>query len=295
VDPYQEASWTVRRHFRAGEYEQALPAAQRLWDEFPAERHFSCWMLASAQYLTNDFAGALATIDHANDQDLLWRIWMFDRPHVFERLRDAPEFRAAMDRARTRIAALNLRPGLTLAEPAQPSSGLVLGFHGATSTPQTIIDHWRPATAAGWTIAAVHSTQPATASSQCWDNPEIVCRDVEAVLTDLPPHQRLILAGFSQGAATALDVLASGVLGRASRVIGVGPGFPGRGAPALPSPPVDIRIIVGADDPYAEPTLVVLDEYRTQGHSVTVEVIPGLGHAYPDDFAARLPALLAPD
>lgn len=67
------------------------------------------------------------------------------------------------------------------------------------------------------------------------------------------------------------------------------------GAPALPSPPVDIRIIVGADDPYAESTLAVLDRYQTQGHSVMVEVLPGLGAAYPDDFAARLPALLAAD
>ena len=96
--PARKSGHSLRSGSRAGEYEQALPAAQRLWDDFPAERHFSCWMLASAQYLTNDFPGALATIEHANDQDLLWRIWMFDRPDVFERLRDEPEFRAAMER-----------------------------------------------------------------------------------------------------------------------------------------------------------------------------------------------------
>ena len=48
----------------------------------------------------------------------------------------------------------------------------------------------------------------------------------------------------------------------------------------------------GGDDAYTESLGELRKDLSDRGHHVMVEVLPGLGHAYPDDFAARLPGLL---
>jgi dienelactone hydrolase len=294
MNPYDETLWTVRRHLQAGEYDLALPVARRLWDDFPDFRQFSYVMLAMAQLLAKDLDGALSTLEVADEEQLLLRIRRFQRPDFVDGLGDHPRFMRVMARAKERIASLNLQPGLLVAEATEPGAeGLVVGFHGATSTPEALIYAWRPATTLGWTVAAVRSTQPASASTQCWDNPEIVRQDLGAALPDLPDHRRVVLAGFSQGAATALDVALGGLLEGARRIIGVAPGLPGRPDVRPTNPPLNVNLIVGADDPYAASALQAAEAYRGAGHNVDVDVVSGLGHAYPDDFGARLRALLA--
>jgi hypothetical protein len=55
-----------------------------------------------------------------------------------------------------------------------------------------------------------------------------------------------------------------------------------------------VTILVGEKDAYRGPVERLAGQLKERGHHVSVDVITGLGHAYPPDFEARLPGLLRP-
>jgi len=102
------------------------------------------------------------------------------------------------------------------------------------------------------------------------------------------------MAGFSQGAWVALNLALEGRLVIAGSVVMVAPfaGPDGNLAPAWRR--LKVSIVVGENDSYREPVERLARQLRERDHHISTEVVPGLGHAYPQDFASRLPALLRP-
>jgi acetyl esterase/lipase len=49
-----------------------------------------------------------------------------------------------------------------------------------------------------------------------------------------------------------------------------------------------IDIVVGENDPYLSLTEQSVDDLRDAGAEVGIEVVPGLAHDFPTDFAERL-------
>jgi hypothetical protein len=54
-----------------------------------------------------------------------------------------------------------------------------------------------------------------------------------------------------------------------------------------------VSILVGENDTYRTPVELLAQQLLQRHHHVSLEVISDLGHAYPADFVARLPALLS--
>jgi dienelactone hydrolase len=281
-------------HNREGRHEDALAAAEEAWRRFPERRHFTWWLVAYTNLALGRPAGALAALEEAEAQNHLWRTGIL-RHGVFEPLRAEPRFTALLGRAEARIAAHGFRPRLLVAEPDPPGSGapLLLGLHGATSTADDYHDHWLPAVGLGCIVASVQSSQPATESAFCWDDRDQVRRDLAAILPEVPAHGQVVLAGFSQGAAIALELALAGDVVPASGVIGVAPSYP----PGTRFPdakrPLSVVILRGSEDDWGRSVPGTVDALRAAGHHVQAEEVPGLGHDYPADFADRLPALLA--
>jgi predicted esterase len=110
----------------------------------------------------------------------------------------------------------------------------------------------------------------------------------------LPPHARVVLAGFSQGAWVAINAALQADVVVAGRVIMVAP-FAARD-PDLPPAwrRLRVSILVGERDSYREPVELFAQQLLERQHHVALEVIPGLGHEYPADFRQRLHSLLRP-
>ena len=240
-----------------------------------------------------DRAGAAAYLRAELDAGRLWRVSLLSDPALAPLWEDAA-CRQVMEAAQDRVAARAFRPEVLIEEAGEPGvRPLLLVLHGARSTAAATLPLWRPARELGYTVAAAQSSQPATEDSFCWDPPrERVWQDLAAIAARLPAHGRVVLAGFSQGAWIALQAALRGQPFPAAGAVMIGT-FVGAIANLEPaSRRLRIAILDGGDDAYTESLGELRKDLSDRGHHVMVEVLPGLGHAYPDDFAARLPGLL---
>ena len=244
-------------------------------------------------------AGNLAAAEQISADALaaghLWRVSLLTAPALAP-LQGRTRFDDVVVEARRRAEARHLEPRLLTAMPQRAGlAPLVLVLHGATGNAATELERWRPATKLGYIVAAAQSSQPATADGFCWDPPrERVWQDLRAIVRLLPPHARVVVAGFSQGAWVALNLALEGRTVVAGTVVMVGP-FAGPDANLPPAwRRLRVSILIGEVDPYRANVERLAEQLTRGGHHVHLEVISGLGHDYPPDLAARLPALLRP-
>src|SRR5262249_26177202 len=106
-------------------------------------------------------------------------------------------------------------------------------------------------------------------------------------------HGDVVLTGYSQGAGVALRLALAGDVVPATAVIAVGPAYPP--STRFPEPVRTLRVVFlrGAEARMGRGRPATAEWLRAAGHRVHSEEVPGFGHAFPDDFAERLPGLLA--
>jgi dienelactone hydrolase len=291
---FDDLRWTCALYNGEGRHEEALACAEEAWGRFPERRHVSWWLVAYTNMQLGRPSDALSAIEAAEAANSLWRIGLLDN-EVFDPLRQEPRFAGLLARAEARIAARGFEARLISAfpEPPAPDMPLLLGLHGAAAVAEDFHRHWLPAVELGCVVASVQSSQPATDGTFCWDDSHLARRDLAAVLPDLPARGEVVLAGFSQGAAIALDLALSGEVDRVTGVIGVAPSYTRTAGYPEGARPLRVAILHGADDPWAIGVPATVEALRAAGHQVHVDAVPGLGHGYPDDFAERLPLLLS--
>ena len=251
---------------------------------------------ASELVSAGDLETAERVIEDALEAGHLWRASLLLTP-TLDPLRGRREFERLAAEARRRVDARNLQPLVLTATPSSTRSlsPLLLVLHGATGNAQTELERWRAATELGYTVCAAQSSQPATDDGYCWDPPrERVWKDLRAIAGMLPAHGRVVLAGFSQGAWVAINAALMADIIVAGTVVMIAP-FAIRDSPLLPAwRRLRVSILIGERDQYREPVEWLARELAAHDHHTTLEVVPHLGHAYPDDFEKRLRALLRP-
>ena len=243
-----------------------------------------------------DLDGAEHVIAQALEAGHLWRVSLLGAPNL-DPLRGRVVFEDTAAEARRRVAELRIEPLVLTAFPS-PLTGvapLLLTLHGATSNAASELERWRIATELGYIVAAGQSSQPARVDGFCWDPPrERVWQDLRAIAAMLPPHGRVVLAGFSQGAWVAINAALMADVIVAGTVFMFAP-FAVRDSGLLPAwRRLRVSILIGDRDPYRDNVQWLAEQLHAHGHHTSVEVIPDLGHAYPPDFAERLPRLLRP-
>ncbi len=190
-------------------------------------------------------------------------------------------------------------------EPA-PSGGplkLLFALHGNHRRASEAEQHWAPATRDGWLVALPESSERVD-GMPVWNDRAAAEAQIIAQLSALcrargvAPRQ-LVLAGFSRGAELALGlalrrrITACGCIAVApspSRV-----GTHSRAVLAGSGQPLRVALLVGAEDElYREPALELASALRADGVACRETIVPGLAHAFPDDFEeAYLHAALA--
>ena len=249
---------------------------------------------ASEQVAADELDAAEDIIESALVAGHLWRVSLLLAP-ALQALRGRDRFETLASEARRRVDGRHLEPLVITAGPGSPShvAPLLLVLHGATGNASIELERWRPATRLGWIVAAGQSSQPATADGFCWDPPrERVEQDLRLIAAKLPPHGRVVVAGFSQGAWIALNLGLQANIVVAGSVVMIAP-FAGPD-PDLPAAwrRLKVSILVGENDTYRTPVELLAQQLGQRDHHVSLEIIPDLGHAYPADFVARLPSLL---
>jgi dienelactone hydrolase len=249
--------------------------------------------LAAAHAAMGDLRSAALVLRQALDTNALWRLSLLEVPEL-ERVRSDPECQALVEEARKRIEAKHYRPQVLVERPLQRGlAPLLLHLDGANGSAANELPQWRVAASLGWIVGAGQSSQPSAEDRFCWDPPpERTWDDLRGIATMLPAHARVVMSGFSQGAWVALQAALRSDIFQAAGVIMVAPFLAGRERLEPSARRLRIAMVLGDDDPSIRQPDVVIDALAARGHHVEVVRLAGLGHAYPDDFAERLPYLL---
>jgi dienelactone hydrolase len=151
----------------------------------------------------------------------------------------------------------------------------------------------------GWALAAVQSSQMTGSVNFIWDDQEKALRELgEHYARLVSGHsvdpKRVVLAGFSMGGETALRAALVGTVPVVGFVL-LGPGGPGIDAPEDWSPLIERAtgrgmrgyVLLGeADGTIPHDAIRRIVEMLNEGGIPTeLEVVPGVRHEYPADFA----------
>ena len=176
--------------------------------------------------------------------------------------------------------------------------GLVVALHGAGEDAGTAARQWAGAVEAGLTLVAVESSQRDTPTYRSWPDPVIGQRDITRALDTLEDDDRrlpLVAAGFSAGGRQALRwTLEGGAHGVPAGFVVVAPAvFPEQVhrqhlAAAAARGVTGIVLLGENDDDVGEGALATYECLRQGGLACRLDLVPGLGHAYPTDLAARV-------
>jgi hypothetical protein len=187
---------------------------------------------------------------------------------------------------------------LLFAPKAGPVRGLLIGLHMYARSAAESVQHWRPATEEGLVVAVPESTQVGGDGEPAWADPAITARDVrlareEALNRHPDAAAATVLGGASQGG------------GRAAAMALTGDPFPCRGLVAVVSAYPDVPdvataardagahglrayLLTGDRDTTRDQVTHLYDDLVAGGVPARQDVVPDLGHEFPDDFPVRL-------
>ena len=206
------------------------------------------------------------------------------------------EFMELVESSRERWTLANAEPdraGDRLALPSGPTRGVVVALHGAEEDADDAITAWGSATELGFAVLAVRSSQRTSPSYRSWPDQERAAAEIADALAALPAELRslpVVAAGFSAGGRVALRWALTGTPCAVAGVIAVAPAVQADLGESLAAALDPAVLLVGADDDLRDDVAAAGEKLATSGF--TVEVVPGLGHHFPDDFPQRLQKLL---
>jgi predicted esterase len=301
-DTFADAANEVVELYSEGRYDDALALSARTAARFPDRRGTTAFWFACLRALTGDGDGAVEALHDALAEGHWW---------AEEQLRDDPDlaslqgredFERVVAESNRRRAAANAdrRPELLVFEPLGPPRGLLITLHGAAWRPEEFAAHWRGAAEAGMVVGVPGSSQLTSSEGAGWTDEKLAAEEVAAHVErlqadhDIRPD-RTVLGGFSQGGRVALRTALAGEPFAVAGFVLAGPAvrpehvqeWSGAAASAA-ARGVRGAFIVGERDPVREPVEALNAELTAQGLACTLEIVPGLGHSFPQDFDARL-------
>jgi predicted esterase len=281
-------------------YREALELSRRIQDDHRATGSYWSACFLSLMGKTED---AFASLDRALDSGAWWSPLTLERDPDLEALRGSTRFKQIVEASRKRwLAAWREEPEIQMLAPHdQPPEALLIALHGSGEfSMDAFAERWKPATSYGVAVAVPRSTQPANSDGGAtWHDFAQTERDLE-ITYQLAKAEfattRVVMGGFSAGGEAAIT---AAVMNRpaiaASGFISVGPGINPAVPQALNQADPSLRgwITVGEKDWAKEGCQCLHDRARDLGLLWRIEIIDGVGHAFPDDFGSRLPLALS--
>lgn len=230
-------------------------------------------------------------------------------------LRQSPSWRQLQGWAPfEQVAELCMRRQQDLATPAQvlvqrPGGGkapfrTLVALHGNGGNAAETLAHWQPVVGERRLLAAVQSSQPVARDGYVWDDQALAWSEVAEQYRALAEahdadERHVVVAGFSMGAETALQVSLRGLVPACGFIL-IGAAGPTTAEPDSLPPLVELQratgrelrgfILLGElDDEHRLERHQRIAGYLTEGGiPCEFEVLSGVGHRYPDEFAATI-------
>jgi amino acid adenylation domain-containing protein len=250
-----------------------------------------------------DPTGALRVLQEAAAAGHWWSPRLLDDPSLAA-LRELDGTARLLETCRRRHAEATgqSRPELHVVRPEGPASAprpLLLVLHGRGGDAARSAADWRAAADHGWVLAVPRSSQLLAPGVHGWDEPELARREVadhvaELAADPLVDRDRIVVAGFSQGATLALRLALGGEVGACGFLAVAPAGAESEELLALAEGrPIPGRILVGdRDDDYGHAAALAAGLKARLGRALELVTYAGLGHQLPPSFREDLPAML---
>jgi len=313
---FHDLQTDVFRFYQKKKYSEALRAAIDASKEFPEHRARTGFWIACLQRRLGNLDQAVQTLREGLQEGIWWPEETLRDPDL-DPVRSKPAFASILSECQRlkQSSARIAKPELLVKSPTEVSKSelwpvLVVCHQRYGARPDETSHEWSTIVRNRVGLAVPWSSQLFAPDGRCWDNLDVAEKDMTWVYSELKKHQgidldRLVLAGFSQGAALAIYL----TLKRA---------FPSKGFIAVaPSDwviPESERalerdrpsqaftsfiqssngkgfrgqIFIGENDPFLKKIEFLKDEMVHKGLECKYSVEPGIGHEYPYNFDSKL-------
>jgi hypothetical protein len=191
------------------------------------------------------------------------------------------------------------RPQVLLFAPeGAPVRGLLIGLHMFARSAAESAPYWRPASEIGLVVAVPESTQVGGDGEPAWTDSATTARDIllarEEALDRYPEAAAAtVIGGASQGGARAAAIALTGRPFPCRGLVAVVSAYPDLGdVPAIAQEAgargLRAYLLTGDRDTTRDQVEHLYDDLTAGGVQTQLDVVPGLGHAFPEDFPERL-------
>lgn len=302
IHSYEDLKKALIDLYNRQAYRQGLELIAEHGRRFPGQADRIFFFQVCLASRLGDTAGSLGYFQSALDAGFWYTEKSLRGDPDLAALQGLPEFErlVAVSKSRQAKAQAGAAPQLK-AFPPHTAGGrlpLFVALHGNTVNMQQAIDRWSSVVERGWLLATPQSSQVSGPDSYVWDDYDLAAQEMRAHLASLESQypldpRRRVIGGFSMGGGLAAWLALKGevevegfvLLGaflmdvRAIRPL----------VAARRERPIPGYILIGDRD---ESCLPVARELRSAmagfGLPVEMEVLPGLDHDFPPDFACAL-------
>lgn len=289
-----------------GEYHQALDVVQAAAGQFPDHADRLSYWQACLECRLGAPEQAVATFEAGLGQGLWWAPEMLRHDPDLAPLQEQAAFAAVVRACEEQLAAAQATAvvRLRVERPARPHPGspLLVALHWRLLPFEDFAARWEPAVHHGVVVALPRSSQQLRMRGFGWDDHDRATLEVADAYASLRETEtvdpaKVILAGASQGATLAIRLALTGQLVPAKGFIAVVPALNSLDDLAQEIETAskrDVRgwIVTGERDDGRAAADALHARLTETGVRCQLEMVPGLGHDFPHDFASRLPAAL---
>lgn len=288
--------------YERGDYAGALAVTERLAAAFPDQTartdYWRICLLARLQKIEE----ALQVFGEALDASLWWSEPTLRTDPDLEPLQGLPEYERMIAVCNERHAAAQAtsKPTLVVREPGMGTAKpypLLIALHGQGRTAESDLPHWEMACPMGWLVAAMQSSQLAWPGAYAWNDRDKAQEEVVAQFENLcaqypVDRERVIVGGFSQGAALAIRLVLNGSLSSRG-FLSITPGMIDRElltawADTARDHVVRGYLVAGGKDRRHEFFKQTCEMLPIHNVPCQMEDHPELGHTFPPDFEKSL-------
>lgn len=206
--------------YREGKYEDALVVAEKLTAEFPTYAARTYFWQICLLAMAGRQEWALHVFEEALSNGIWWSEGQLRSDSDLASLQNAPEFEhlVAISKEKHRQAQAASTPDLFVHVPnGKGPFSLLMALHARGSSPDLDVHFWKSAVKFGWMLAMPQSSQMASPLAYLWDDREKsfseLAEHVHVLVEKYPIDvNRIVIAGFSQGAARAMQVVMNGLV-----------------------------------------------------------------------------------
>ena len=295
VQEFFKKSEQLFQYYQEGKYADALAVAEKLAMEYPEREANTFYWRICLYAVTGQKQRALQAFDEALKRGVWWAEERLRSDSDLDSLQGDPEFERLVNLSEEKHMHATADPELFVYQLEGIGLFPLLNvLHARNSSAERDVPFWKSALKHGWMLAMPQSSQPSSPLSFVWDDREKsmneIAKHLDTLIENYPiDAHKIVIAGFSQGAARAIELVMSQRI-KANGFIAVVPGTIDIDELNRRADSTKVRgvLISGGRDPRYEMFQQIKEIFEQKDIPLMFENYPEMAHEFTNDFEAVL-------